>query len=145
GSPRFAAGMMMSEESVPHSQKQHLLVDVVGGAQVKQVKIDVSYNHKKTAGQDKTANGFGIFGVYDHGTRTNWGARFEYANDVADVAGTPLPTLISNFTTFAFGPSYKFSDDVILRGDVQFGNFDFPSPTEDQNLMGASVSVLATL
>jgi hypothetical protein len=137
-------GLLMGEQDVPSSNKTNLLIELLGMKKWNAYNFAASYHNKKTAGTDKTANVFGALGTFDMNPLWNWGARLEYMTD-ATLVVAGVNNLTDHVMTLSVGPAYKLTNEVTLRGDLSMGNFDYPSPTEDVTVYGATISVLATL
>jgi hypothetical protein len=138
-------GMLLNEQNVPSSDKTNLLIEAALSMKFNAFKLDASYDHKKTAGTDKGANGFGILGTYEAGSPWSFGGRFEILTDVAETNGAGVTMVDKSITTISAGPSYKLTPEVTIRGDGSIGVFDYNAPVEDVTVMGLSISVLATL
>lgn len=140
-----AVGLLINEAKGDGENKTNLLINVVGGFRSDQFRVEGEFDIKETQGFDTTAQGFGVFAAYQHASDLGFGGRFEYLKDpvVGGIGGTLADTVYQ----LSVGPSYQYTPDLTLRGDLSIGDIDYPSDSgiEDLTSYGVMVSVVAEL
>jgi hypothetical protein len=125
-----------------NTNKTNLLVDFVGGTTIDKLGLGGEIAIRKASGSDKTANAFGLFGVYQQTDLLGWGGRIGHIRDAFVVVSSGTSGTIESVLSFAFGPSYKLDPDLTLRGDFSLGTTKIAGGS-DETLYGATISLLA--
>lgn len=136
-----AFGFSFNDSASAANNKTNMLVNIMGGWGKDKFRVDGEFDLKKTANFDKTGNAFYIIATYLTSEQLALGGRFEFLKDIAVPSkGTSL----ENAFSFSFGPSYKYSDDLVLRADVSFANFK-PANVSEESVFSVGGSAVLSL
>ncbi len=123
--------------------KNNFLVDVNGGLSMEKMRFDGELVFKKTAGQDKSGIGLGLFSTLRLGEQLDGGVRLEYGKDITMTAGGNTGAAESVFA-LSLGPSYRWLPDATLRGDFSFATVKIPN-ADSLTIFGLTASLVADL
>lgn len=134
-------GGTFSESQMPYPENRtNLLAEIRAGFGRERLRIDGSFNIKKSAGSDKSGGAFGILSTYNVNEVWTAGVRIEKLSDIYAVLTTGAGTFESVFATSA-GALYRLQPDLIVRGD--FTLLDMKAPGVDDVFQIVTVSTVA--
>lgn len=136
-----AFGVAVGEDRNVATSKNMFLFDLIAGFEFDKFKLEGQFDHRKSAGFDKTAVGFGLAGIYAHAPNLDLGLRLEHIKDVPAAAGVVYDSL----TQLSFGPSLKFMPDLVFRGDFFVTAIKPGNNVSDETIFGVNVSAVASL
>ncbi len=144
GQVGFSLNEAKSNSTNQNTNKTNMLVDLIVGGNMDKASFGGEIVIRKASGSDKTANAFGVFGVYQHTDALGLGGRIELIKDAFVTLSPGTSGTLESVFAFAAGPSYKLDSDLTVRGDFSLGTTKVAGGS-NETLYGLTVSLLAQL